>query len=96
MRVAGSLAAEAGWVVRRHSDSLPNVRPLAADRVNVALVAEAAEALDKLQSRTRLKKVDVVNRALRLYEFIDSEIRAGNQILIRNEEGKDYLTKVNS
>jgi len=68
--------------------------PTAADRVNVVLVAEAAEALDKLQSRTRMKKVDVVNRALRLYEFIDSEIRAGNKILIRDEEGKDYLVKL--
>jgi hypothetical protein len=64
------------------------------DRVNVALVAEAAEALDKLQSRTRMKKVDVVNRAVRLYEFIDAEIRAGNQLLIRDEEGKDYMVKL--
>lgn len=75
-------------------EASPDQAPTAADRVNVALVAEAAEALDKLQSRTRLKKVDVVNRALRLYEFIDSEIRAGNQILIKDEEGKDYLVKL--
>ncbi len=72
------------------SDQAPPV----ADRVNVALVAEAAEALDKLQARARMKKVDVVNRALRLYEFIDAEIRAGNKLLIRDEEGKDYLIKL--
>jgi hypothetical protein len=66
----------------------------AVDRVNVALVAEAAEALDKLQSRTRMKKVDVVNRALKLYEFVDAEIRAGNRLLIRDEEGNDYLVKL--
>jgi hypothetical protein len=72
------------------SDQAPPV----VDRVNVALVAEAAEALDKLQSRTRMKKVDVVNRAVRLYEFIDAEIRAGNQLLIRDEEGKDYMVKL--
>ena len=68
--------------------------PTVVDRVNVALVADAAEALDKLQSRTGVKKVDIVNRALRLYEFIDAEIRAGNKILIRDEEGKDYVVKL--
>jgi hypothetical protein len=40
------------------------------------------------------RKVDVVNRALRLYEFIDAEIRAGNKILIRDEDGKDYVVKL--
>jgi hypothetical protein len=68
--------------------------PPTVDRVNVALVAEASEALDKLQSRTRMKKVDVVNRALRLYEFIDAELRAGNKLLLRDEEGRDYLVKL--
>jgi hypothetical protein len=79
------MAADETW-----SDQAPPV----VDRVNVALVAEAAEALDKLQSRSRMKKVDVVNRALRLYEFIDAEIRAGNKLLIRDEDGKDYLVKL--
>ena len=53
-------------------------RPAVADRVNVALIAEAVEALAKLQERTGLKKVDLVNRALLIYEFVDSELRAGN------------------
>jgi hypothetical protein len=75
-------------------ESSPGQAPAATDRVNVALVAEAAEALDKLQSRTRMKKVDVVNQALKLYEFIDSEIRAGNKILIRDEDGQDYIVKL--
>jgi hypothetical protein len=35
-----------------------------------------------------------VNRALRLYEFIDAEIREGNRILIRDEDGKDSLVKL--
>jgi hypothetical protein len=76
------------------ADESSDQASVAADRINVALVAEAAEALDKLQSRSRMKKVDVVNRALRLYEFIDSEIRAGNKILIRDEEGEDYVVKL--
>lgn len=68
--------------------------PAVVDRINVALAAEAAEALDKLQSRTKLKKVDIANRALKLYEFIDAEMRAGNKILIRDEDGKDYVVKL--
>lgn len=69
-------------------------QPRVVDRVNVALIAEAAEALDKLQSRTGAKKVDLVNRALTIYEFIDAELRAGGKILIRDPEGNDQLVKI--
>ena len=69
-------------------------RPTVADRVNVALIAEAVEALAKLQDRTGLKKVDLVNRALLIYEFVDSELRAGNQVVLRDPEGRDQLVKI--
>lgn len=68
--------------------------PETVERVNVALIPDSAEALEKLQSRTRLKKVDLVNQALKLYEFIDAETRAGNRVLIRDEDGKDYVVKL--
>ncbi|MBN6036653.1 hypothetical protein JYK18_17310 [Amycolatopsis sp. 195334CR] len=64
------------------------------DRVNVALVAEAVEALGKLQERTGLKKVDLVNRALLVYEFVDAELRAGKQVLLRDSDGRDQLVKI--
>ncbi|TQM84789.1 hypothetical protein FHX81_7246 [Saccharothrix saharensis] len=69
-------------------------KPPVADRVNVALIAEAVEALGKLQDRTGLKKVDLVNRALLIYEFVDSELRAGNQVVLRDPEGRDQLVKI--
>ena len=69
-------------------------KPAVVDRVNVALIAEAVEALGKLQDRTGLKKVDLVNRALLIYEFIDSELRAGNQVVLRDPEGRDQLVKI--
>jgi hypothetical protein len=69
-------------------------RPVATDRVNVALIAEAAQAIAKLQDRTGLKKVDIVNRALSIYEYIDAELRAGNQLVIRNPDGPDQLLKI--
>ncbi|KOX27985.1 hypothetical protein ADK67_12885 [Saccharothrix sp. NRRL B-16348] len=69
-------------------------KPAVVDRVNVALIAEAVEALGKLQDRTGLKKVDLVNRALLIYEFVDSELRAGNQVVLRDPEGRDQLVKI--
>lgn len=69
-------------------------KPAVADRVNVALIAEAVEALGRLQDRTGLKKVDLVNRALLIYEFVDAELRAGNQVVLRDPEGRDQLVKI--
>ncbi|GAA3462992.1 hypothetical protein ACFFSW_02825 [Saccharothrix longispora] len=69
-------------------------RPAVVDRVNVALIAEAVEALAKLQERTHLKKVDLVNRALLVYEFVDEELRAGNQVVLRDAEGREQLVKI--
>ena len=63
-------------------------------RVNVALVAEAVDALAKLQDRTGLKKVDLVNRALLVYEFVDAELKAGKQVLLRDQDGHDQLVKI--
>lgn len=69
-------------------------RPAATDRITVALIAEAAEAMSKVQARTGLKKVDIVNRALAIYEFIDAELRAGNHVLLRSPEGREQLVKI--
>ncbi|ALG11724.1 hypothetical protein [Kibdelosporangium phytohabitans] len=69
-------------------------RPPVVERANVALIPEAAQAIDKLQQRTGLKKVDLVNRALLIYEFIDAEMRGGSQILLRDSEGRDQLVKI--
>ena len=69
-------------------------QPAVAERLNVALIAEAAQAVTKLQARTGLKKVDIVNRALAIYEFIDAELRAGSRVILRDPEGRDQLVKI--
>ncbi|WP_410644641.1 hypothetical protein [Amycolatopsis sp. lyj-346] len=69
-------------------------RSAVVDRVNVALIAEAVDALAKLQERTGLKKVDLVNRALLVYEFVDAELKAGKQVLVRDRDGRDQLVKI--
>jgi hypothetical protein len=58
----------------------------AIDRITVALVRKAAEDLQLLQDRTGLSKTDLVNRAITLYEFLDSQIQAGRELLVRDTE----------
>jgi hypothetical protein len=58
--------------------------PAPPERITVALIPKAGEDLQRLQDRTKLSKTDVVNRAITLYEFIDSQIRAGRQLLIKD------------
>lgn len=65
-----------------------------AERVNVALITDASQALAKLQERTGLKKVDVVNRAVQLYELIDAEIREGGQVLLRAQDGELHRLRI--
>ena len=58
--------------------------PPSPERVTVALIPKAATELQNLQDRTSLSKTDIVNRAISLYDFIDQEIRAGRDLLIRD------------
>jgi hypothetical protein len=76
------------------SESAPELaaRQPAAERITVALISKAAEDLKILQVRTRLSKTDVVNRAITLYEFIDAQLRAGQDLLIRDRRSGEILT----
>ncbi|MBM7775407.1 hypothetical protein JOD54_005611 [Actinokineospora baliensis] len=56
-----------------------------AERLHVELVEAASKALARLMERTGLKKVDLTNRSLQLYEFVDAEIRDGGKVVIRHE-----------
>jgi uncharacterized protein (DUF342 family) len=60
--------------------------PQVAERITVALIPKAAEELQRLQERTSLSKTDITNRAITLYEFIDAQLRAGRDLLVRDEE----------
>jgi hypothetical protein len=68
-------------------------KPDVVRRVNVALIKDAADALAKLGERTGMKQVDLVNRALQVYEWVDGEQRAGNTLVVRSTEG-DTAVKV--
>jgi hypothetical protein len=58
--------------------------PVLAERITVALIAKAAEDLQRLKARTGLSKTDIANRAIILYEFIDAQLGEGRDLLIRD------------
>jgi uncharacterized protein (DUF342 family) len=69
--------------------------PTVVDRITVALIPKASEDLQRLQDRTSLSKTDIANRAITLYEFIDAQMRANRDILIRdNETGETQVVRL--
>jgi hypothetical protein len=69
-------------------------QPSAVERVTVALIPKAGEDLQRLQERTNLSKTDIVNRAITLYEFFDSQLQAGNDLLVRDQKtGETQLVR---
>jgi hypothetical protein len=70
------------------------VRTLPVDRVTVALIPKAGEDLQRLHDRTGLSKTDIVNRAITLYEFFDAQLKAGNDVIIRDQKtGETQLVR---
>ncbi|MGH3418463.1 MAG: hypothetical protein ACRDOD_02520 [Streptosporangiaceae bacterium] len=57
-----------------------------AERITVALIPKAGDDLQQLQDRTGLSKTDIVNRAISAYEFFESKMRDGNDLLIRDPQ----------
>lgn len=56
-----------------------------AEQINIALIPMVSDQLRQLQERTNMSKTDITNRAITLYEFIDSQIQADREVLIRNK-----------
>jgi uncharacterized protein (DUF342 family) len=61
----------------------------AGERITVALVPKVVGELQRLQERTSLSKTDLTNRAITLYEFVDAQMSAGRELLIRDPETKE-------
>jgi hypothetical protein len=71
----------------------PSPPPVHGDPITVVLVDKAAVDLQITHERTNMSKTDIINRAVSLYEFVDAEIRAGAELIIRRD-GQDYLVKL--
>lgn len=82
-------ADSAGKHVKEEAGSNPvkdaTARPQP-DRITVALIPQSSADLQHLQERTSLSKTDLVNRAITLYEFIESQLRTGQDLIIRNQK----------
>jgi hypothetical protein len=65
------------------------------ERLTVTLIPAAREDLQQLQQRTNLSKTDLANRAIQLYEFFDAQLRAGYDLVSRdNETGETQLVRL--
>jgi hypothetical protein len=71
-------------------------RPQAAGgRITVALIPTAEDDLRRLQERTSLSKTDLANRAITSYEFFDAQLRAGHDLIVRdNRTGETRLVRL--
>ena len=63
------------------------------DPITVMLVDKAAVDLQITHERTHMSKTDIINRAVSLYEFVDAEVGAGAELIIRRD-GQDYVVKL--
>lgn len=81
----GSTAQEDG--VRKQQTA--SDQRTAADRITVALIPKASDDLQRLQDRTGLSKTDIVNRGISLYEFIDSQLQAGHDLIVKDPKTGD-------
>jgi hypothetical protein len=69
-------------------------RPQQTDRITVALIPQAAADLQLLQDKTTLSKTDLVNRAITLYEFVDTQLKEGRDLLLRDKKtGETQLVR---
>ncbi|HEY6810413.1 MAG TPA: hypothetical protein VIZ70_04740 [Propionibacteriaceae bacterium] len=64
---------------------------VSADRITVGLTKRSAEELEYLHGETGLSKTDLVNRSIGLYKFITDHLEKGEQLVIRDRDGKDML-----
>jgi hypothetical protein len=81
VNMAGMRAAGA-----RDAEGKDTPAPASPERITVALIPKAATDLQKLLDRTGLSKTDITNRAITAYEFLESQISAGKEIIISDPE----------
>jgi hypothetical protein len=72
-----------------------NARPQAlGEHLSVVLIPRVAGDLQRLRRRTRLSTTDLANRAITSYEFLDLQLRAGRDVIVRdNGTGETRLVR---
>jgi hypothetical protein len=54
------------------------------ESLTVALIPKVKDDLRRLQRRTKLSRTDLTNRAITSYAFLDAQLRAGHDVIVRN------------
>jgi hypothetical protein len=65
-------------------------QPEAVASIRVGLIAPALAALDAYSQRNGISRVDAVNRALQVLDWLDIETKAGNTLLRRTPDGTTH------
>jgi hypothetical protein len=87
-------ANQGGNPVKEDADDRDRAARLQPERITAALIPQSAEDLQRLQDRTGLSKTDLVNRAITAYEFVDCQLREGQDLIIRNRKtGETHLVR---
>ena len=64
------------------------------ERITVALIPAVADDLRRLQELTNLSKTDLANRAITSYGFLEAQIQAGHDVIVRDRRtGKTQLVR---
>jgi hypothetical protein len=90
-RTTSSATAEDEAMLAQDDFQDPDTPP-PAERIVVALLPKVMGEVKLLQDRTTLSRTDIANRAITLYEFIDRQLRAGHEILIRERRTGEMQT----
>ena len=87
------------WISRwsgqplRQANHVPTMPLPILERITIPLIEKAADDLRITHDRTGLSIIDIVNRAISLYEFVDAELRVQAELIVRRD-GKDHLIKL--
>ncbi len=87
-------AARAGSKAAREDENQKPSADRAGERITVALIPKVAEDLQRLQGMTGLSKTDIVNRAISLYEFFQSQKDADSDFIVKDRKsGETQLVR---
>lgn len=65
------------------------------NRITVGIIPKAWTALHRLMASTRLNRTDVVNRAIAVYDLVDSNTRDGYELVFRNRTtGRERVVEI--
>ena len=87
------------WISRlsgqplRQANHVPQLPLPILERITIPMIDKAADDLRITHDRTGLSIIDIVNRAISLYEFVDAELRVQAELIVRRD-GKDHLIKL--